>query len=407
MQSSKATASPPPVHPEVPLVRAATAGWDTLVPTLGELIGHDTHARTAAAIRGAVQAIGSASALALSVVATTLAALHGILPVLAVRRLDRLLVNPALDLSVRGFAYVQTVLGGRTEALIALDWTEFDADDHSTLCAYLVTTHGRATPLWWRTARCADLTPQTRVDLEDQLLGDLRRALGPSVRARLLCDRGFVDAERIELWTAIGWGYVVRLRRNILVTDATGRTRRADAWLRPDGRAVRLPGARFTGTRQAVGSFVAVQQAGMKDAWFLICDADVPTATEAIALYDRRFSTEETFRDQQDPRFGLGLDQLRMADPQKRDRMLLLAAMAQVLLTLLGGAGEACGLDRGLHRKGGASTGKKRIYSLFRQGCMWIELLPTLREDRKRLLIDAFETLLRQHQAVIDLLSVL
>ena len=36
------------------------------------------------------------------------------------------------------------VVGVRKQIVIAMDWTEFDDDDHSTLCAYLVTNHGRA-----------------------------------------------------------------------------------------------------------------------------------------------------------------------------------------------------------------------------------------------------------------------
>lgn len=43
------------------------------------------------------------------------------------------------------------VLGPREEVVIALDWTELDDDDHTTLCAYVVTRHGRATPLAWKT----------------------------------------------------------------------------------------------------------------------------------------------------------------------------------------------------------------------------------------------------------------
>ena len=39
----------------------------------------------------------------------------------------------------------------------------------------------------------------------------------------------------------------------------------------------------------------------------------------------------------------------------------LLAAMAQVILTLLGQAGEDCGLDRGLHPKGGVSNGLRAL----------------------------------------------
>lgn len=33
-----------------------------------------------------------------------------------------------------------------TYAVVALDWTEFDADDQSVIALYLVSSHGRATP---------------------------------------------------------------------------------------------------------------------------------------------------------------------------------------------------------------------------------------------------------------------
>jgi Transposase DDE domain len=390
---------------EAAVVRAAALSATGVDSVLRELIGHDTHAKTATAIMGAVLAIGTATTLTLSLVGATLAAIHGILPAQGQKRMDALLVNPHLDLAERGFDYVRFVIGGRNEALIALDWTDFAKDGHTTLCAYLVTTHGRATPLWWKTTRVATIDPEARIALEDGLLGELRRALGPDVRVRLLCDRGFVDSERVALWTLWGWNYVIRIRRNIKVTDKSGVSRRADQWLRGDGRAVRLPGASITKDQQPVGSFIAVQQPGMKDAWFLICDEGVETATEGIALYGRRFSTEETFRDQQDPRFGLGLDHLRLEDPAKRDRLLMLAAMAQVALTLLGAAGEACGLDRGLHRHGGVSNGRKRVFSLFRQGCTWFQLLPTLRPDRRSLLLEAFEAIVRAHRLLFDLID--
>ena len=67
---------------------------------------------------------------------------------------------------------------------------------------------------------------------------------------------------------------------------------------------------------------------------------------DVVDLYSRRFTIEETFRDQKDPRFGFGMRHTRVASPDRRDRLLLLASLAQALLTLLGAAGERCGLDR-------------------------------------------------------------
>jgi hypothetical protein len=43
------------------------------------------------------------------------------------------------------------VVGARKEIVVALDWTDFDDDDQTTICLYVVTGHDRATPLVWPT----------------------------------------------------------------------------------------------------------------------------------------------------------------------------------------------------------------------------------------------------------------
>jgi hypothetical protein len=63
-----------------------------------------------------------------------------------VKQIDRLLSNE--NVSVWAFArpWVRFVVRPRSEVMVARDWTEFDADGHATIAAYLITNHGRATP---------------------------------------------------------------------------------------------------------------------------------------------------------------------------------------------------------------------------------------------------------------------
>jgi hypothetical protein len=70
------------------------------------------------------------------------------------------------------------------------------------------------------------------------------------------------------------------------------------------------------------------------------------SSAEVVTLYSRRFSIEEGFRDLKDLRFGMGLSWVRMAEPERRDRLLLLSALACALLTLLGAAGESLRVER-------------------------------------------------------------
>ena len=92
---------------------------------------------------------------------------------------------------------------------------------------------------------------------------------------------------------------------------------------------------------------------------------------------------------------------LRIADPQRRDRLLLLNAFAIVLLTLLGAAGESLGMDR--HLK--VNTAKYRTHSLFRQGCMLYELIPNMPDIRLRPLIARFSEYINQSKAFAQTFS--
>ncbi len=97
----------------------------------------------------------------------------------------------------------------------------------------------------------------------------------------------------------------------------------------------------------------------------------------------------------------MGLGVLRIADPQRRDRLLLLNAFAIVVLTLLGTAGESLGMDR--HLK--VNTAKHRTHSLFRQGCMLCELIPNMPEARQRPLVVRFSEYVNQNNALAQTFS--
>ena len=87
---------------------------------------------------------------------------------------------------------------------------------------------------------------------------------------------------------------------------------------------------------------------------------------------------------------GMGMNAMHVSTPDRRDRLRLINAFAVVLLTLLGAAGEALGYDR--HLK--SNTTKRRTHSLFRQGSMLYELIPTMPGLRLRPLTKQFAQML-------------
>jgi hypothetical protein len=64
--------------------------------------------------------------------------------------------------------------------------------------------------------------------------------------------------------------------------------------------------------------------------------------------------------------------------PERRGRLLLISALAQALLTLLGAAGESLGYDTQLK----TNTAKKRTHSLFTQGAYYFMAMPRMSDAR-------------------------
>jgi len=154
-----------------------------------------------------------------------------------------------------------------------------------------------------------------------------------------------------------------------------------------------LRNVEVTAARCKVPAVVCVHAKDMKEPWCIATSLRDATAREIVDHYARRWTIEPSFRDAKDLRFGMGMSALRISDPQRRDRLLLLKALAVVLLTLLGAAGESLGFDRLVK----SNTSKRRTHSLFRQGCLLYDLIPNMPEHRLRPLIPKYAELLSQN----------
>ena len=364
------------------------------------LFDEDLHAKRVESLANGVAGVLNAAMLTIHAIGQAYAAMAHIEARSGVKQIDRLLSNVGVVLEALFPSWIRFVVGVRTELIVALDWTEFDADDHVTLCAYAVTRHGRATPLIWKTHKKSELEGH-RTQWEHDLVEQLHRAMAPSVAITLLADRGFGDQKLYELLALLGWDYVIRFRGIILVENAEGETRAANDWVRPGGRAFLIRGAKVTGDRAVVPGVVLVHARNMKEPWCLATSLASKTASEIVKLYGRRFTIEETFRDTKDIRFGLGLSATHIGRTDRRDRLLF--AIAHALVTLLGAASEASGLDRTLK----VSTATHRTHSLYWQGNFWYRQLTFMRDDWFERLINAFDSIVREHEVFVQVLGIL
>lgn len=359
-----------------------------------EIAGEDMHAKRVLSLANAVTGLVHTAVLAVHTIGLGLAQVMNLDRKHTTKQVDRLLSNTRPSVWDFFSSWVPYVIRGRQELVVALDWTDFDADDHSTLCLYLITERSRATPLMWVTGFKSEMKGWQRA-FEEDLLSKFRQLVPLETKVTVLADRGFGDAALYEFLREKGFHFVIRFRGTIIVENAEGSVGPAKGWTPGNGRALQLPGARVTRSRYELGSVVTVKRSRMKEAWHLAVSDD-RTADEAIRLYSKRFTIEETFRDTKDPRYGWGLSATHVRNAERRDRLLLIAAIGHEYLTLLGQAGEDIGLDRMLK----VNTVKTRTHSLLTQGWSYFGMIPRMGDDRLKPLIERFIQLLAGEPAL-------
>jgi hypothetical protein len=97
------------------------------------------------------------------------------------------------------------------------------------------------------------------------------------------------------------------------------------------------------------------------DPWLLATSLSDGDAAAIVTLYAKRMQIEETFRDAKNHRFGWSLGAVRLSTPQRTAVLLTLAALAFVVVTLIGMAAERLGV----HRAYQANTEKRRVLSFL------------------------------------------
>lgn len=262
-------------------VRGARAGIppELVRAFVHDLLAEEVHAKRVASIANAVTGVTRASTLSIQMIGHGLSAALDKNSKHAIKQVDRLLSNAGVDVWALFATWVPYVLADRSDAVVAIDWTDFEPDDHVTCAAHLVTNHGRATALVWKTIPKSALKgQQTRV--EDEVIERLHAVVPAHVDITLLADRAFGDQVRYTHLTQLGWDYVIRFRDNIIVSHG-GEAKPAAAWVPARGRARQLIGAAVTNAETTIGAVVCVKRAKMKEAWCLATSRADPPPTRS------------------------------------------------------------------------------------------------------------------------------
>ena len=331
-----------------------------------------------------------AASLAIQAIGHSLALAQGLNTKHAIKQVDRLISNAGIEVEKYFSFWVPYMVGNRKEIVTSLDWTDFGKDEHSTLSLQLQTTHGRSLPLMWQTVNWMEGRKRKR-EYERDFLSLFRSILPEDVKITIVADRGFCDTNLFADLEKLKLDYVIRIFENIFVESIDGTLKKAREFVPANGISKVIIDGKITKKSYPMKTVVCVKAKAMKQSWCIVSNKKM-NAGMIKKYYGKRWGVESTFRDIKNIRFGMGLDSLHIKRCDRRDRLLLINALALVLLTLLGAAGESLGYDRMLK----SNTVKKRTHSLFRQGCMLYGWFESKRIELVFPLMQKFNELIRQ-----------
>jgi len=255
----------------------------------------------------------------------------------AVKRLSRLLHNERLAphrLAAAVLTQALEQLPPRGKVRLALDWT-IEGSQHLLVAALV--TGGRAVPIDWRAYDATVLKGRMRryeTAVIRRVVTRVQRASGRR-RVMVTADRGVADVALVEVLTALGVEFIIRVKgrtkvcgqgqwRALSTLGFAGNSRQ-----RTLGRVAYCESAPH---RLWVTLSRARDRKGQWETWYLISNR-LRRAHATAAEYARRFGCEQGFRD---AKWELGFAQARIQQSKAWSRLFALFALALLVVGSLG-----------------------------------------------------------------------
>jgi hypothetical protein len=288
--------------------------------------------KTLALVIAALAEVTQAASLA---VAGHLAVHLGIHVGSALTRFYRRLRNERIEDQLLTTQLLRVLCPDRDRVLLAIDWTEWHHGLRMLVAAVVVGR--RAIPV--QTAAFSKTQMPRSQNLREttflQLLVHTLRTLEQT--AVVICDRGFRRVSWLRHCQELRQAFVVRLVSDVMVDTGTHGRRLLRAWHLQPGQTTDLGMVHLRQDRAVSVRVVGVWAPGQSEPWWLATNLADPLP-DLVALYDRRMTIEEQFRDTKGCRFGGRLEWTHFRTPAYLARFLLLLGVALVLWTAVGQA---------------------------------------------------------------------
>lgn len=277
-----------------------------------------------------------------------------------IRKLERWLANDKIDHATYYLPYVHALLASLPAGPLVLVIDGSEAGRDCVLLSINVVYKQRALPLCWLVVKGkkGHLSEATHIEVV-QKVAPLLPHERPVV---FLGDGEFDGVELLRTLQDLGWNYVCRTAKNVVLTEAGHRFTPTDLLLEPGDR-IELPDVGFTAVAYGTVLVSIVWEAGWKDPLILVSNLEF--LEEAYGWYKRRFRIETFFSDQKSRGFYLGHSHI--SDTAHLGRLLIATCLAYLWMVCLGSWVLQSGQLALIHRA------DRCDWSLFRIGLAWIE----------------------------------
>lgn len=349
-----------------------------VVDMVRELVGSCSsvvHAVRVTAVTALVEGIVRGGRLSPATIGRTL---PGALPKHGIKRVDRLLGNPKMigDRLFFFLAIAHRLLRGCDRPVILVDWTQAGGRHVALVAA--VPIGGRALPIY---AEVHPLKKLGNTTVEKRFLCTLKAIVPPECRSVIVSDAGF-KGPFFQAVLDQGWDFVGRIRGTAKAVSSVGEVISKEQFYARASIAATELGLHGLFVKQRIPCRLIVirkrRRPGRKrppptckeeremrqaalDPWLLATSLFDGDAASIVGIYARRMQIEETFRDTKNHRFGWSLGDVRLSTPERTAVLVTLAALAFLVVTLIGMAAER----RGAHRAYQANTEKRRVLSFL------------------------------------------
>jgi len=243
-----------------------------------------------------------------------------------IKRIERFITNPRICSEKATRALVQWLLCPKHLTVVSLDWTHFR--QYSMLVAKVLVCR-RGIPVAWAVMRRGEFNEKrkSRNHVEEQLIELLRDVLR-GYEWVLLADRGFARASLIKKLQQWGIKFVLRAMGDTWVeTDKYAGL--LDSLPRRVGKIQRYEEVVYQKSARVKVGLVLSHAEPAAEPWYLL--TNLKGTRQVERLYRKRMWIEESFRD---AKSGLGLKRLRLSEPVRYERMMIVVAVVMALMIL-------------------------------------------------------------------------